>query len=114
MVLGPPRKGIKLTYCTDTRPTKSIRENAEGSDLFICEGMYGEPEKAKKAVEYKHMDLLRGGETRQGGRGKGDVADALQPVADKTGRIHGRSTEDFSLRKGGKDRMSVDLDFPES
>ena len=20
MVLGPPRKGIKLTYCTDTRP----------------------------------------------------------------------------------------------
>lgn len=24
MVLGPPRKGIKLTYCTDTRPTESI------------------------------------------------------------------------------------------
>ena len=36
-------KGIKLTYCTDTRPTKSIVENAAGSDLFICEGMYGEP-----------------------------------------------------------------------
>ena len=28
MVLGAPRKGIKLTYCTYTRPTKSIRENA--------------------------------------------------------------------------------------
>lgn len=55
MVLGPPRKGIKLTYCTDTRPTDSIRENAKGSDLFICEGMYGEKDKAKKAREYKHM-----------------------------------------------------------
>lgn len=55
MVLGEPRKGIKLTYCTDSRPTKAIVENAKGSDLFICEGMYGEPEKEKKAKEYKHM-----------------------------------------------------------
>ena len=44
MVLGPQRKGIKLTYTTDTRPTDSIRENAKDSDLFICEGMYGEKE----------------------------------------------------------------------
>ena len=57
MVLGPPRKGIKLTYTTDTRPTESIRRNAKGSDLFICEGMYGEKEKAAKAVEYTH-DIL--------------------------------------------------------
>lgn len=55
MVLGPQRKGIKLTYCTDTRPTDSIRNNAKGSNLFICEGMYGEKDKQKKAKEYKHM-----------------------------------------------------------
>ena len=42
MVLGPARKGIKVTYTTDTRPTESIVENARGSDLLICEGMYGE------------------------------------------------------------------------
>ena len=34
MVLGPDRKGIKVTYTTDTRPTESISRNAEGSDLF--------------------------------------------------------------------------------
>ncbi len=56
-VLGPPRKGIKLTYCTDSRPTDSIREAAEDSDLFICEGMYGEKDKLKKAKEYKHMTI---------------------------------------------------------
>ena len=55
MVLGPPRKGLKVTYTTDTRPTESIVEHAEGSDLFICEGMYGEPDKLQKAKEYKHM-----------------------------------------------------------
>ncbi|MDD3220092.1 MAG: ribonuclease Z [Lachnospiraceae bacterium] len=57
MVLGPARKGIKVTYCTDTRPVVSIAEHAAGSDLFICEGMYGEPEKEAKAREYKHMTM---------------------------------------------------------
>lgn len=55
MVLGPERKGLKLTYCTDTRPTPLIEKYAEGSNLFICEGMYGEKEKEIKAVEHKHM-----------------------------------------------------------
>ena len=55
MVLGEARKGIKLTYCTDTRPAESIVRNAAGSDLFICEGMYGEPDKQEKAKQYKHM-----------------------------------------------------------
>lgn len=55
MVLGPPRKGIKLTYCTDTRPVQSIIDNALDSDLFICEGMYGEEDKIGKAKENKHM-----------------------------------------------------------
>ena len=55
MVMGPPRKGIKLTYCTDTRPHPAIVEYAREADLLICEGMYGEAEKAAKAKEYKHM-----------------------------------------------------------
>jgi ribonuclease Z len=55
MVMGKPRKGIKLVYCTDTRPTQSIIDNSKDADLFICEGMYGEKGKEEKAVEYKHM-----------------------------------------------------------
>ena len=55
MVLGPARKGIKVTYSTDTRPTESIVRNAKNSDLFICEGMYGEEDKVEKAKGYKHM-----------------------------------------------------------
>ncbi len=55
MVMGPPRKGIKLTYCTDTRPAESLVKNAAGSDLLICEGMYAEKDKLAKAKQYKHM-----------------------------------------------------------
>ena len=54
-VMGQARKGLKCTYCTDTRPMDSIVENAFRADLFICEGMYGEPDKLSKAKEYKHM-----------------------------------------------------------
>ena len=62
MVLGKPRKGLKVTYCTDTRPTESIVRGAAGADLFICEGMYGEPEKQQKAKEYKHMTFYEAAE----------------------------------------------------
>lgn len=57
MVLGPPRKGIKVTYCTDSRPIAQISKMAKNADLFISEGMYGEKDKADKAVEYKHMTV---------------------------------------------------------
>ena len=55
MVLGPARKGLKVTYCTDSRPLDVIVEAAKESDLFICEGMYAEKEKLAKARQYKHM-----------------------------------------------------------
>ena len=57
MVLGTERKGLKVTYSTDTRPTESIRQNAQGADLLILEGMYGEPDKLVKAREHKHMTM---------------------------------------------------------
>ncbi|MGN0394375.1 MAG: MBL fold metallo-hydrolase, partial [Coprococcus sp.] len=62
MVLGPERKGLKITYCTDTRPVPSIEKHAKCSDLFICEGMYGEEEKYQKAIEHKHMTMYEAAE----------------------------------------------------
>lgn len=55
MVLGEERRGIKVTYCTDSRPLPIIAQRAKEADLFICEGMYGEEGKEAKAKEYKHM-----------------------------------------------------------
>lgn len=55
MVLGPPRKGLKVTYCTDSRPGSGLAGFAGGSDLLICEGMYGDNELLDKAAERKHM-----------------------------------------------------------
>lgn len=54
-ITGPERKSLKFTYCTDTRPCNAIIERAVGSDLFVCEGMYGPDSKLNKAVETKHL-----------------------------------------------------------
>ncbi|HNZ82437.1 MAG TPA: ribonuclease Z [Sedimentibacter sp.] len=55
MVLGSPRKSIKVSYVTDTRPVKFIDEIVRDSDLFICEGMYGNDEMLEGAVAKMHM-----------------------------------------------------------
>lgn len=54
-VLGPDRKGISIAYCTDTRPVERIKTFAADADLFICEGLYGDPEKQSKTAEKCHM-----------------------------------------------------------
>lgn len=55
MVLGDERKGIKISYCTDSRPTGELPGFIKNSDLFVCEGMYGDEENREKAVQKKHM-----------------------------------------------------------
>ncbi|NLJ58559.1 MAG: ribonuclease Z [Tissierellia bacterium] len=55
MVLGSPRKPIKISYVTDTRPVKAIDKIVKDSDLFICEGMYGDNALLDGAVEKMHM-----------------------------------------------------------
>ena len=57
MVLGENRRGIKLSFITDTRPTFEIPEFIYESDLFICEGMYGDDLDISKAVKNKHMTV---------------------------------------------------------
>ena len=113
MVLGPPRRGIKLTYCTDTRPTDSIRKNAKGSDLFISEGMYGEKEKAAKAVEYKHMTFYEAAnlakEAEVGEMWLTHYSPSLRHPEEYMDEVRAI----FPHAIAGKDRMTTELDFPE-
>lgn len=113
MVLGPPRKGIKLTYCTDTRPTDSIREHAKGSDLFICEGMYGEKEKAAKAVEYKHMTFYEAAKLAKEAEVKEMWLTHYSPSLTRPEEYMDAVREIFPKAIAGKDKMTVELDFPE-
>lgn len=54
-VMGEERKGIKISYCTDTRPIDNLINFICDSDLFICEGIYGDETKINRAIIKKHM-----------------------------------------------------------
>jgi len=111
MVLGPPRRGIKLTYCTDTRPTNSIRENAKYSDLFICEGMYGEKDKIAKAKENKHMTFHEAAQLAKEAEVKKMWLTHYSPSLSWPEEFMDDVKKIFPHAIAGKDKMSVELNF---
>ena len=111
MVLGPPRKGIKLTYCTDTRPVPAIVENARGSDLFICEGMYGEKDKDAKAREHKHMTFYEAAKLARDAQVGEMWLTHYSPSLTRPEEYMDDVRKIFPAAKAGKDRKSVELDF---
>ena len=113
MVLGEPRKGIKLAYCTDTRPTKSITEHAAGADLFICEGMYGEPGKEAKAQEYKHMTFKEAAKLAKDAKVKELWLTHYSPSLVRPEEYMDEVRKIFPNASAGKDGRTVELDFEE-
>lgn len=113
MVLGPSRKGLKLTYTTDTRPTKSIAENAAGSDLFICEGMYGEKEKAAKAREYKHMTFYEAANLAKEAQPAQMWLTHYSPSLTRPEEYMEEVKQIFPRAKAARDGWTVELEFDE-
>ncbi len=113
MVLGAARKGIKVTYCTDSRPTESIVQSARGSDLFICEGMYAEKEKLVKAKQYKHMTFYEAAEMAK----RAEVAEMwlthFSPSLVRAEDYMPQVLQTFPNAKLGKDGKTVELLFEE-
>ena len=111
MVMGERRKGIKVVYCTDTRPTASIAANARNADLFICEGMYGEKGKEEKAAAYKHMTFYEAAKLAR----EADVRELwlthYSPSLTRPEEYMEEVRRIFPRAAAGKDRKSVELDF---
>ncbi len=113
MVLGEARKGIKLTYTTDTRPTDSIVANAKDSDLFICEGMYGEPDKIAKAREYKHMTFYEAAKMARDAGVKEMWLTHYSPSLVNPNEFMPETKKIFANTIAAKDGRSVELKFTE-
>ncbi|MBE6015606.1 MAG: ribonuclease Z [Lachnospiraceae bacterium] len=111
MVLGPERKGLRVSYVTDTRPTDSIVENSKGADLFICEGMYGEKEKKEKAREYKHMTMYEAAELAKKAEVKEMWLTHYSPSLTYPENFMGDVRKIFKDSVASKDGRTVDLNF---
>ena len=88
LVLGEKRRGIRVVYSTDTRPTPDIARFASDADLLIIEGMYGDHEKDADARQKKHMTMPEAAA----------IACKAQPLPAPPGRLHGGDPEDLPAR----------------
>lgn len=111
MVLGKTRKGLKVTYCTDTRPTDSIVTHAKEADLFICEGMYGEKDKEGKAKEHKHMTFYEAANIAKAAKVEEMWLTHYSPSLIYPEQYMDDVKKIFPNAKAGKDRKTVDLNF---
>lgn len=114
MVLGPQRKGIKLTYCTDTRPVPVIAECAKQADLFICEGMYAEKEKEAKARQYKHMTFYEAASLAKSAEARAMWLTHFSPSMTKAESYMDEVRKIFPEASLGKDGRSIELEFEEN
>jgi ribonuclease Z len=113
MVLGKARKGLKVTYTTDTRPTKSIVDNAKGADLFVCEGMYGEEGKESNALEHKHMTFKEAAKLAKEADVKQMWLTHYSPSLNHPEEFMEQVLAIFPRAVPGKDRKTIELSFEE-
>lgn len=113
MVLGEKRRGIKVTYCTDSRPVPSIISGAEDADLFICEGMYGEPDMEEKAMEHRHMTFYEAAKLALSANVKELWLTHYSPSLVNPKEYQGKVREIFENTHVCKDGRTIELKFDE-
>ena len=111
MVLGDDRKGIKLSFITDTRPIDSIPEFIKNSDLFICESMYGDDMDLSKAIKNKHMTFRESATLAKLGNVKKLLLTHFSPSLENPSIYLENATSVFENTIIGQDRLELNLNF---
>lgn len=113
-VLGNPRKGLKITYATDCRPSEEIVTLAQDSDLFVAEGLYGDDEKQLGASEKGHMVYREAAQMAQ----RANVSELwlthYSPAMITPEEHICNATDIFANTKCGANLMTTTLRFPEA
>lgn len=113
MVLGDYRQGIKLSLITDSRPLPSMINFINDSDLFICEGTYGDNSDIEKAIKNKHMTFKETATLAKEGNTKKLLLTHFTPAMMDPSAFLSNATDIFPNTIIGEDRLSLTLAFPE-
>lgn len=113
MVLGQPRKGIKLSFVTDTRPIKEIVDFVDNSDLLVCEGMYGDDCDLERATKNKHMTFRESATIAKQSNVEAMVLTHFSPIIKDPNMYIENAMEVFENTIIGTDRLKLDLLFKE-
>lgn len=113
MVLGQPRKGIKVSFVTDTRPIKEILDFVDNSDLLICEGMYGDDCDLERAIKNKHMTFRESATIAKQSNVETMVLTHFSPIIKDPNMYIENAMEVFENTIIGTDRLKLNLLFKE-
>ena len=113
MVLGPPRRGLVVGYCTDTRPVRDLPAFMYEADLLVLEGLYGDPEKQEKAAAHKHMTFQEAAHIAKDARAAELWLTHFSPAMPDPRLYRDEATAIFPNTTVGRDRMTKTLIFQE-
>ncbi|WP_332842554.1 hypothetical protein [Paraclostridium sp. AKS81] len=113
MVLGQPRKGIKVSFVTDTRPIKEIMDFVDNSDLLVCEGMYGDDCDLERAIKNKHMTFRESATIAKQSNVETMVLTHFSPIIKDPNMYIENAMEVFENTIIGTDRLKLNLLFKE-
>lgn len=113
MVLGAERKGIRISLTTDTRPLSSIEGFIKESDLFICEGTYGDSLDIDKAITNKHMTFKEAAELAYSGKVLELLLTHFSPAMAEPKDFSKEATTIFKNTIIGEDRLIKTIKFSE-
>jgi len=111
MVMGEERRGIKLSFVTDTRPIEEIVEFIKDSDFFICEGTYGDDLDIEKAIKNKHMTFREAAALAKRGSVKTLLLTHFSPALLDPSEYLINATNVFNNTIIGEDRVRFTLKF---
>lgn len=111
MVLGSDRRGIKISLTTDTRPIDTIPLFIKNSDLFICEGTYGDDNDIEKAIKNKHMTFSEAAALAFYGNVKKLLLTHFSPAMSEPEAYKENAEKIFKNTVIGEDRIKMSLSF---
>lgn len=114
MVLGEDRLGIKISHITDTRPIETIPSFIANSDLFICEGTYGDDVDLKKAINNHHMTFREAAQLAKKGHVQELILTHFSPSIIDPSIYYENALEEFPNTCIGTDRLIKTFKFKKS
>ena len=107
-VLGPPRKGIKITYSGDTEPCSELTAFAKDSTLLIHESTYLNEDK-DKAELHGHSTCTDAAETAIESNSKELILTHISTRYQNPKEMLKEAKEIFENTKLAKDLMTIDI-----
>ena len=114
LVLGPPRRGLKIVYGADTRPCPALEHAAQDADLLCMDATYADDADAAKAKLYGHATCRQAGELAAKANARRlwltHYSAAVTETGDDTPGL-AAARESFAAAEGGFDGKRIELYF---